>query len=245
MQLKIVNSNSEGNAYILENEKEALLIECGVNFNKRVKPALNFNIAKVVGCLVTHEHLDHCGYVNQAIAAGINVWASRGTHEAMGTISSHRTRILHPMIKQSIGKFEVIPFTVQHDAAEPLGFLIRHEDCGVVLFLTDTYYSKYVFKQVNHMIVEANYDQEIIDKKLLEDKKFLRDRVLTSHLSIQTCLELLAANDLSTVRNIVLIHLSNSNSNAAEFKTKVERQTGKIVTIADPGVVVNLSKQPF
>lgn len=244
MKLTVVNSNSNGNSYILEGETETLLIEAGVAF-KKVLPLLNFNVGKVVGALISHEHHDHCKAVKEVMDKAINVYASTGTHEAMGTLTSHKARILHSMILQRIGGFEVIPFLVQHDAAEPLGFLIRHAECGIILFLTDTYYSKYTFSGLNHLIVEANYCQDIIDEKLKSDKKFLRDRVLQSHLSIQTCLELLAANDLSKVMNIVLIHLSDNNSDEVAFKRKVEAQTGKMVTVANAGVVVNLSKQPF
>ena len=75
-----------------------------------------------------------------------------------------------------------MPFDVKHDVAEPLGFLIEHEECGLVLFLTDSYYSEYTFPGLNNIIVEANYDQRILDQRLAngEDPKFLRDRVIVS-----------------------------------------------------------------
>jgi len=144
MKLKVLNSNSAGNSYILYNDTEALLIECGVRFDK-IKEALDFNLKKVVGCLVTHEHNDHCKAVNDVVKAGINVWTSTGTHEAMGTINSHKARMLHKGVSQAIGSFTVVGFSIQHDVKDPLGFLIHHPECGTVLFLTDTYYSKQVF----------------------------------------------------------------------------------------------------
>jgi len=55
MVLSVINSNSKGNGYILENDNEALLIECGCRLLD-VKKALDFNISKVVGCLISHEH---------------------------------------------------------------------------------------------------------------------------------------------------------------------------------------------
>ena len=61
MELKILGSSSSGNCYILENEKEALIIEAGIRFIE-VKKALNFNMRKVVGCLISHQHNDHAKY---------------------------------------------------------------------------------------------------------------------------------------------------------------------------------------
>lgn len=127
MRLKVINSNSQGNAYILHNDQEALLLECGVRFD-RIKQALGFNVSRVVGCLVTHEHKDHSAAVYSVIAAGIDVYASGGTHSAMKTLLSHRAKILSINQRKGIGGFEVLPFDVNHDAAEPMGFLIRHAE---------------------------------------------------------------------------------------------------------------------
>lgn len=155
MRLHILNSNSQGNAYILYNQDEALLIEAGVNFD-RVKQVLNFQLSKVAGCIISHEHKDHCKYVNDVLKASIDVWATAGTHQAMGTADHHRARITFSGDQFSAGKFKIKPFDVKHDAAEPAGFLINHPECGTVLFLTDSYYSEYKFPGLNNVIIEAN-----------------------------------------------------------------------------------------
>ena len=56
MKLTVLNSNSRGNCYVLQNDTEALIIECGVRLSA-VKKALNFNISKIRGVLISHEHL--------------------------------------------------------------------------------------------------------------------------------------------------------------------------------------------
>lgn len=244
MELKIIGSSSSGNAYLLMNAKEALLIECGVRFDL-IKRSLSFNLAKVVGALITHSHNDHCASVHHVQTAGIDVYSSTETHEEMRTMGSHRTRFLHEGVEQSIGNFKVLPFRVEHDTGMPFGFIIYHEEMGHCLFLTDSFYSKYTFKNLNQIIVEANYSEEILNEKLLSEKKFLRDRVLQSHMSIRTCKDMLRANDLTSVNNIVLIHLSSSNSNAAEFKREVEEITGKTVTIAEPGITIPFGRTPY
>ena len=58
MKLIVLGSSSSGNCYILDNGKEALIIEAGIRFQE-VKKALDFNLRKVVGCVVTHAHNDH------------------------------------------------------------------------------------------------------------------------------------------------------------------------------------------
>lgn len=248
MKLTVINSNSAGNAYILESSSgEALLIECGVRFD-RIKKALNFNFKKVVGCLITHNHLDHCKCVKEIMTAGINVYASYETHAAMKTNDSHRARFMHPLGSGMIGQFNVKCFEIKHDAEGPLGFLIRHEESGVILFITDSYYSEYKFTGLNNIIIEANYCQKILDKRVIDgaNPKFLRDRVITSHMSLATCKLTLQANDLSQVNNIVLIHLSDGNSDAARFKTEVEEATGKTVHVAEAGMVIeSFNKSPF
>lgn len=246
MKLSIISSGSVGNAYILHNDNEALLIECGVNF-KAIKAALKFNLSKVVGCIVSHEHGDHAKGINDVLAAGIKVYASAGTHKACGTSNHHCSQIVQAGKMFTVGNFQIMPFDVQHDVNEPFGFLIKHEETGKVLFLTDTYYCAYTFKGLNNIIIEANYCKTIIDQRVKDgaNPKFLRDRVLTSHMSLQTCKEMLAANDMTAVNNIVLIHLSDGNSDEKRFVKEVTAQTGKRVIAANAGIVMDFNKDPF
>jgi hypothetical protein len=64
-------------------------------------------------------------------------------------------------------------------------------------------------------------------------------------MSLDTCIKTLKANDLSLVNNIVLIHLSDSNSNEIEFKKEVKQATGKTVTVANNGISIDFNKTPF
>lgn len=245
MKLKVIGSGSKGNAYLLENEEEAILIECGVNIMD-IKKAIDFKVNKISGAIVTHEHGDHAKSINEVLGAGINVYATAGTFQnstSKNTVSSRKVVI--PQKGQfKVGNFNVISFPTIHDVAEPCGFLINHKGCGTVLFLTDTVYCPYTFKGLNNIIIEANYDADIINEKL-GDKKFLRDRIYNSHMSIETCMDFLLVNDLSQVNNIVLIHLSDSNSHEINFAKKVSGITGKEVHTANGGMVININKTPF
>lgn len=251
MQLKVINSNSAGNAYILETEKEALLIEAGVNF-KKIKEAMNFRIGKIVGCLITHEDGDHSKFNYDVRKAGINVYSSPGTMKALGIDNVHYSKLIIPYPEcktpTRIGNFEVIAFDTKHDVEQPVGFYIFHPEAGNILFLTDTYYCEYTFPDLNHVLIEANYCTTILNSRLKQRtiEKFLADRIKRSHFSLQNCIEMLKKNDLSQVHNIVLIHLSDGNSDAKRFKKEVQEATGRITHIAEPGLSLSLNqRQPF
>lgn len=247
MQLTILGSSSKGNCYLLENETEALMIECGVNFTN-IKKALNFSFKKVVGCLLTHEHGDHAKSALECMLMGIKLYASLGTAEAVGIDPDHHRfeRIKAKEVFQ-VGNFKILPFDVKHDAAEPLGFIINHAETGNVLFITDSYYITERFKNLHNIIIEANFSQEIINQKIASGSsmEFLKDRIFKSHMSLETCKTTLKANDLTNVQKIVLIHLSDSNSNAILFKKEIESTTGKKVFIADAGLTMEFNKTSF
>ena len=241
MNLKVIGTGSRGNAYLLENEEEALLIECGVNI-KAIKQAIKFNIKKIKACIVTHEHGDHAKSIKEVMALGIDIYSSLKTFEALG-IKNHRAKEIHG-VALTLGNFKVKAFDVEHDAADPSGFLIAHPETGNILFLTDTVYSPYTFRGLNNIIIEANYDGEIAKRKL-SDMEFLRNRIIQSHMSIDTCIDFLKSNDITAVNNIVLIHLSDSNSHEKAFQYRVAKATGKNVTVAYNGLEMEFNKTPF
>ncbi|RUP38242.1 MAG: MBL fold metallo-hydrolase [Acinetobacter sp.] len=250
MELTVINSGSVGNCYLFDSGTSVLIVECGVSF-KQIKEALNFNLRNVCGALVTHEHMDHCKSVAEVAESGIDIYTSAGTikafHEKGWYGGSHRYKAVKQKQMFTVGEFKIIPFDVQHDCNEPLGFLINHEQCGNVLFVTDTYYVKHKFPGLNNILVEANYCKDIIAQKIWEGKigGFLKNRIVQSHMSLQTCQGLLQANDLKAVNNIVLIHLSDSNSDAVRFQNTIQADTGKKVHVATKGLKINLDKRPF
>ncbi|QES88828.1 MBL fold metallo-hydrolase [Rhizosphaericola mali] len=248
MQLKIIGSNSDGNCYLLEADNgETLILDCGFRFQK-IKQSLDYNLSRVSGILLTHEHGDHSKGINEAINAGMNIYTSNGTAESLGLEKSHRVFPMKALKTYEIGTFKVMPFDVKHDVKEPFGFQIYHPECGLVVFITDSYYVEYQFPGTNNYIIEANYSKEIINDKVSEGflLEYRRNRVVRSHMSIDNCIDLLLSNDLSTVNNIVLIHLSDGNSDEALFYNKVRDATHKKVFVADAGMIIeNFNKTPF
>lgn len=246
MKLQVIGTGSKGNCYILSNKDEALIIECGVKFDK-IQKALDYNLTKVVGCLMSHSHGDHSKSLEKVLNAGINVYSSYEAFYECGFDGHHNANQLLGKLRAKIGGFEVMPFPVNHDV-KCYGFLIKHSETGLICFITDTYYCNYTFPGVNNFIVEANYSKSILDKRVIDGKSpmFLRNRVIESHFSLENCKDFLKANDLKKVNNIVLIHLSDSNSDEKLFKKEIEELTGKSVHVAKDGYTIeNFDISPF
>lgn len=246
MLLKVLGSSSHGNCYILESANEALILECGVRFEE-VKKALDFNLNKVVGCLITHEHKDHCKAVQNFLKARIPVFASAGTIREVEPKGYFLPLIIEAGVAFKVGSFKILPFDVKHDCAEPLGFMIRHEEAGTILFATDTYYLPHTFQGLNNILIECNYSNEILERNIQKGlvPQVVRTRTIESHMSFETCRDALLANDLSAVNNIVLLHLSDGNSDAQAFKEGIFQATAKRVHVADKGMKLNFNKTPF
>lgn len=244
MILSVINSGSSGNGYVLQNSDEALIIECGCRLMD-CKKALDFNISKVAGAVISHEHGDHAKYVAEYMKAGIPVYSAFETQTALEVITGERTKAIPPMKKVQIGSFAVTPFNVPHDAdIECYGYLIEHEEMGKLLFLTDLEYCKYNFRKqnINHILIEANYSNDLIDNEASN-----REHVLRGHMSLKTATDFISTNDNPTLLNVVLIHLSDKNADSAQFQQKMKEtiKYGADVYVAEKGLEVNLNLCPF
>lgn len=244
MKLTVLGSGSSGNSYLLHNKSEALIIELGVRW-KSVLKQIEFDLSKVSGALVSHSHGDHSKAVKDAVASGIEVYTGKETIEEM-SIQSHRLNAITVHKAFMIGNFKVIAFSLKHDVP-CLGFVINHKESGNTVFITDTFFSPWKFANVNNWILECNYSQDIMDGKdgYGAQHSFLRNRVLSSHMSLENCLQLLEANDLTKTNNIVLTHLSDRNSDEKAFAKAVQDQTNKTVYVAAKGLSMPFNKRPF
>lgn len=241
MKLIVLGSSSSGNGYILQDsEGKCLLLEAGVKL-KEVKKALDYNTRGLLGCLVTHRHGDHIGKAREYVDAGIDVYT-----DARNGLTGHRFKPIESKKEFTVGPWKVLPFDVVHDVPT-FGFLLSHPESGKVCFITDTAYCKYSFSGLNNVIIEANYSREILMDRFIRGDihAVVKDRVFKSHMSLESCIEFLQANDLGAVNKIVLIHLSSGNANPGIFRQKVKEQTGKAVEIAAPGHEVELTINPF
>lgn len=241
MKLQILSTGSKGNCYIL-GDTEKLIIECGVNIDD-IMQSINYDISSVAGCIVSHEHGDHAKSLIKLANKGIDIYATKGTIEAVKAHGHHRCHEISYMTKYKLKSFNIMPFESQHDAREPCGFIINHEELGNLLFLTDSYYCKFKFKNLNHIMIEANYRASILEEKIIAGKipAAVYKRIKKSHFEIEDVKEFLKASELNKVSEIVLIHMSDSNSDA-NFKKEIENCTGVPTIEALSGICLNLER---
>ncbi|RHW33543.1 MBL fold metallo-hydrolase [Oceanobacillus profundus] len=232
IEIKTLASGSKGNCYHITDGSTPLLLECGIPF-KSIRRALNFETSNLAGCLVTHEHKDHCAGLKDVTRSGIDCYMSPGTAEAVG-VSNHRIKKVKSKQQFEIGTWTVLPFDVQHDVSEPYGFLLVNKVGEKLLFATDTYYIRYKFKGLTHLLIECNYSMDILNNNIENGHTHIgmKNRLIKSHFSLENVKEFLLANDLSKVQEIHLLHLSDANSNEAFFKREIQELTGKVVYIA-------------
>lgn len=241
IKIQSFGSGSSGNGYLIDDGRSQLMIECGVRFAK-VQQAMGFDFSNVAGCLITHEHRDHCRYVRHLLDnTSVEVYATGGTFDAMIhdpqlKISNNDHYRLHPLKYRKtveIANWYVTAFETKHDAEQPCGYLIDNEAGDRLVFITDSYYVKYRFPRVTHMMVEANFAKEIVDENIRTsfDKKH-KTRLLGSHFDIEQTLSFIKANKSGYLQEVWLLHLSDNNSNEEVFKNETKKITGTPVYIA-------------
>ncbi len=225
-----LGSSSAGNCYLLNDGESRLIVELGLPWPK-IKKGLGYNLSDVAGALVTHEHGDHAKAVKKAMDAGIDVYASKGTAEALGVVDRYRFQPLREGVKRQISGtgWTVIPFGTVHDAAEPMGFIIASLRCrSTIVFLTDTYAANYVFSGMTHLMIECNFSDKLLERRLAggEINRSLYQRVRLSHLGLESVIRILERSELSRLQEVHLMHLSDENSDEKMFKDSIKELTG-------------------
>ena len=239
MKLKVLGSGSSGNCYILENDNEALIIEAGLPFME-VKKALNFNVMKIKAVIITHLHSDHHFYWFQYVRAGIPVFEPFKLDGVNLSFDNSQFKIQAFENRDNSGRW----LHGNSDGSECpcYGFYITHPEMGNLVYASDTEYIKYRFKGLNHILCEANYDMQFVDR----DESNYEHR-LRGHMSLDTALNFISTNDNPALRNVVLIHLSDKSGNPALFKQKTGEtiKYGANVYVAEKGLEVDMDLCPF
>ncbi|MBP5461902.1 MAG: MBL fold metallo-hydrolase [Lachnospiraceae bacterium] len=239
MLLKVIATGSTANCYVIETPTQSLILDAGVAY-KKLLPHIG-NLRNVAGCLVTHRHMDHARGATSFSDHGIDVYMSPG--EAAGI----PCKFVKGNTLYGIGDFDVLPFAVEHDTPEPLGFLVRYVPTGeLLLYATDTYYLRWVFADVNYWVIECNYCSDILDRQLGtgEIADALCRRLKKSHMSLETLKIALNANDMSKASKIVLVHLSDERSDKARMEREIHDLTGVDTVAADNGMYIDLRRDP-
>ena len=242
MKIKVLGSSSKGNCYIIGNDTNAILLECGLNF-KEIQKGLDFNLQRVKACVLSHNHSDHSKGHKGVLQSGIPLYCSEGTAKAINLTPERYQKIQHTS-NVKIDDWTVWAFSVDHDVPEPLGFIIEHPEAGKILFVTDTYILKWDLSSFHFdcILIEANYCEGIA-KQIREQKggnEKLERRRVHQHMSFQTALKTLEKLPIHSGCQIVLIHLSDGMTDAKRFVKEVQEIYGVSTVCAAPGVEINL-----
>lgn len=229
MILKTVATGSDGNLYILkDNRGKMLLIECGINI-KAVKAGCDWNIADIEGCIVTHKHKDHSLAVKNLRQMGIQVCTPYdGPHNHV-----------------QYGNYKIVPFALTDADNEwvhtngdgspcPIyGFLIGHPEIGTMAYLTDCQFCRWTFKRYNlsTILIGVDYQEEYVTE---DDAK--KRHVYGGHMELKTAVDFVKANQTDRLKHVIACHLSREAAVPAEILLKlVETVPGVDCRIATPG----------
>jgi len=239
MELTILGTGSSGNSYILQNSNTALIIDAGISFLE-AKKAMNYHTRKVKGLLLSHSHKDHSKYISDYTSVAIKCYSHKLTWDELNFWNPFAVKI-EPLKNFMIHEFIINSFLLVHDVICQ-GFQITHPDTGNIIFMSDTNYSPFTFSNVNHWIVECNHSEELLENRVMNGKLdiSLMRRIKENHMSLETLIDMFKANDLRYTNKIILIHVSDSNSDSKFFKRRIQEETGKEVFIAEKGMKINL-----
>ena len=222
MRFKNLGSGSTGNATVVETSADKpvrLLVDCGFGLKQLTERLGHANLAPsdIDAIFITHEHGDHIGCAAAlALRHGIPVWMSRGTYEA---ISLPDLKGLLRIAKDSevihLQDLQVMPFTVPHDAREPLQ-LTCQEGVDKLGILTDLgHATAHVTRHLQHchaLILECNHDSDLLDNSSYP--VFLKRRVggAYGHLSNTAAADIAAQSRHPDLQLVVAAHLSLQNN---------------------------------
>ncbi len=218
MDILSYGSGSSGNCTVITPH---IMVDAGINPRKIPQEVMR----KVDFCLITHEHGDHSRYIKAIRNYGIDVYATTGTLKKLKIKPDYRFHVVKGEFK--VKDWNILPFESFHDAVEPVNYLLQKDGLKII-YITDTSKAVCVVKGLTHIIIEANYDSDMLNKNLAEKvvSPILYTRVSVNHLCIRQTIDFLKLNDLSKVRKIYLAHISRNNGKPKQFVEAIQKLTG-------------------
>jgi len=243
-----LGSGSSGNATVVEATSgittTRLLVDAGFSLRElelRLERA-GLAASDLDAVFVTHEHNDHIGCaLALAERHGLALWMSRGTWRAIGAPEPiERLRFARDGEVLAVGDLALHPFTVAHDAAEPLQ--LRCSDGNLSLgILTDlgsiTAHMLAGVGGCSALILECNHDVAMLAASRYPDSLKARIGGRFGHLSNATATELLARGIGAQLSHLVAAHLSRENNRPELARSALASQWGsrpEDIVVADP-----------
>ncbi|HXU41779.1 MAG TPA: MBL fold metallo-hydrolase [Burkholderiales bacterium] len=229
-------SGSQGNCLVAAVGRTHVLIDCGLNLTDTERRLERLGVApgEVSAILVTHEHGDHAsGVFDFAAAHRVTVYLTYGTLGAMrqeGKVIDG-VRIVQVDGRQSlaVGDIQVHPFTVPHDAREPVQYVVSDgaSRLGVLTDIgTSTRHVEDCLSRCDALVLECNYDRDMLWAGAYP--KWLKERIggPFGHLDNRESERLLAALDRSRLKHVIGAHLSQQNNRPELARAALARAMG-------------------
>lgn len=121
------------------------------------------------------------------------------------------------ILKTRIGSFSITSFDVPHNGTENRGFLINVGG-KTILYITDAEYVPYIFKEIDIMLIECNYD-----KRLIDNNSPNYNHSVLGHMELQTCIDFISQYAASNLSTVVLIHMSKDNLDIKKAQCEIDK----------------------
>lgn len=223
MRFASLGSGSEGNCLVIEAGNTRILLDCGFSprETRRRLARIGLEPADLAGIIVTHEHSDHVGGVFAcARSFGLPVWMTHGTLAAMRESDAAagtevQITAFHGEAPFPVGDLQVLPFTVPHDAREPVQYVLS-DGARRLGVLTDTGCSTphvmATLSGCDALVIEANHDLDMLWRGDYPHSLKTRIAGRHGHLDNATAGRILSAIDQSRLQHVVAAHLSKKNN---------------------------------
>ncbi len=213
-------SGSSGNSTLIVQGNSLILLDCGASGKKitQAVESLGYSCSDISAILLTHEHSDHisgAGILSRRF--DIPIYATAETFGAMkvGPLKEGNINHILPNRKFEIEGVEISPFSISHDAANPVGYSFELSE-GKFTSLTDTgVITKEIYEMVKDsrvMLLEANHDVEMLQYGSYPYQLKRRIASREGHLSNNTAAAVAAQLMENGAERIILGHLSNENN---------------------------------
>ncbi|MDB5784173.1 MBL fold metallo-hydrolase [Caballeronia mineralivorans] len=223
MRFASLGSGSEGNALLVESVSGTtttrVLLDCGFSAKEveRRLARLDIRADEIDAILITHEHTDHIGgALTLARKWSIPLHMSWGTARAVGADEAPvDLHVLWGDESVVVGDLEVLPYTVPHDAREPLQYVFS-DGASRLGVLTDvgvaTTHITNVLSGCDALVLESNHDVGMLASSRYPASLKARIGGMHGHLNNDAAAGILAALDRSKLRHLVAAHLSQQNN---------------------------------